>query len=86
MKQGHAAISRPICAIFHPRHLGRTKVLLLSYNPTMRQGDFGSANCITNALLIFSFEIMGERLFDLRLRRSGGVFLTKGGATENYLK
>ncbi len=56
------------------------------YNRTMRQSDSISAPCITSTLLIFSFEIMGERPVDLRLRECGGVFLSEGGAANNNLR
>jgi hypothetical protein len=52
----------------------------------MRQSDNISAPCITCTDLIFSFEIMGEQSVDLRLRHSGGVFLSEGGAANNNLR
>ncbi len=60
-------------------------VLSLLYNHTMWQSDSFTTICITNVLPIFSFEIMGERSVDMRLRISGGVFLSEGGAPENNL-
>jgi hypothetical protein len=60
-------------------------VLSLLYNHTMWQSDSLSPTCITNVLLIISFEIMGEQSIDLRLRLNGGFFLSEGGAPENNL-